>query len=329
MTGVGNPLHIAAGPINATVYLPTPRLNVTVYAYRTGSYYTYVVNYSSPILITVGGHVLQGVGSFTEVGPLRSQYCLGQMCFPVKILQPRVEAKIEGLYYVYYFPVVVFKITDLGPGDWSGAVEFNSPTKLYESNGGATTYHTPYGDVVLPASSDAFEQLLAQLGAQYEALPFKLDLSAGESQTFAVVPLGNIYIKWGNNTLSLNLPPLPAISLSNVTCVAQALASPVPLSQYAPVSANLTAWVVGQTVCSAVMSVQTNGYTVIDPLIALRTPYLAVFYMPRISVVSSTSFPVTGLAFPEAVVGNATVLAAFGYSCSPINASALPPGAPA
>jgi hypothetical protein len=54
--------------------------------------------------VKIGGRTLAaGSGSWTEQGPWRERYCLGQFCAPVRYLQPKVGARVEGLYYVYYF----------------------------------------------------------------------------------------------------------------------------------------------------------------------------------------------------------------------------------
>jgi hypothetical protein len=228
-----------------------------------------------------------------------------------------VEARVEGLYYVYYFPVVIVNVTNYGPGDWEGVIRFNSPTKLYEQRG-AMVYRTPYGDVAF-REGDSFVALLNNLKVNHEFLPFLASIAPGVYR-IAITPLGDVYVVWGNNTIELKIPPPPKIELRDVKCAVKYATSPVELSSkyiYATVNfTRLRAWLAKKYVCNATMAVITNGYVVIDPLVAAKTPYIAVFYRPRVSLARDAAFPVYGLSFPlELFTDSRTAFERMGYTC--------------
>jgi hypothetical protein len=324
------PLRIEIGPIRETLQINPPIFNFTASAYKRGASYVYVVDYTASAAVKIGGKTLAaGSGSWTEQGPWKEKYCLGQLCAPVRYLQPRVEAMVEGLYYVYYFPVVMINITNYGPGDWEGVVSFSGPTKLYEQVGASIVYHTPFGDVAIRSEADSLAALLASLKAEYKTLPFRTSLPPG-SYIFAVTPLGPLRLSLGNTTIYVDTPPTPRLELRDVSCGERYIAAPVELStRYAFATANFTglrAWAVAEKTCNATIAVFTNGYTIVDPLVVLKSPHMAVFYRLKATVTSDAVLTLYDMSYPTAVAtDNGAFFEKLGYTCRALNYSQLPP----
>lgn len=287
----GNEVAIRAGPIATVVNIPEPVLSLNVSAYFDGLNYVYNVRY----VLTGADSARWGWRTLSRSGELQvtsrdkmERFCLGKFCAPVRWVAPRVEVSAVNYYYVHYFPVVMLRVTNPGPAYWEGEVRFNSITKI------DTCFETADGRVC----SDSLNKLL--WGAELKQTPFTLALRPGQAATLAIITTSDVRV--GN--ITIRLPPLPEVAVTNTQCQVQRLPTPRPIGP-----GNATSLYI----CNATLIVKPNGYIVVDPVITINRMTL---YMPRVAVAKETAITIATSLPYEVRAQDAFYFAARGYVCA-------------
>lgn len=321
----GNAVEVRIGKFSTKAEVPAASLDFNATAWFDCNNYVYRISYKlhGAEAAYWRGNWLKGAGELAVTARDKlDKLCIGDVCKHVEWVEPRAEAELAGLYYVYYFPVAVVRVKNPGPACWSGVVKFDSPTKLYEARYPYVVYNTPFGAAAFEFESDMLQAVLRQAGAELRVVGFELRLRPGEAYTFAVVPLSStIYV----GERALVVPKPPAIAVEAGKCSVRQMGEAAELkSRYVYATTNFTAvrgWVLAEQECAAVLRVDPGNYTVVDPLVAANTLYLAVFYRPRVSVSTPAAIPLT-IYFPvEVATNNATAFAKMGYKCVVISNS--------